>query len=189
MEQSSAAAAVDPDRLTIRYFENGGAHPQLEDIAIVRAGRGGAHTKRDGWDQVAGEAASDDKRCATFSIKHEDHTLGNALRHIIIRKYTFFIRAAILIRRGASPDVDFCGYSIPHPSEDKIHLRIQSRGTLYALARTGHLDTILRMIGPPAIDILRKGLDDLQAVMETLLEKFDAAVARRDYEHHADLEI
>lgn len=27
-----------------------------------------------------------------------------------------------------SPEVEFCGYSVPHPSENKIHLRIQTRG-------------------------------------------------------------
>ena len=27
-----------------------------------------------------------------------------------------------------SPDVEFCGYSIPHPSENKINFRIQTRG-------------------------------------------------------------
>lgn len=27
-----------------------------------------------------------------------------------------------------SPDVEFCGYSAPHPSETKIHLRIQMYG-------------------------------------------------------------
>lgn len=27
-----------------------------------------------------------------------------------------------------SPEVEFCGYSIPHPSEAKIHLRIQMYG-------------------------------------------------------------
>lgn len=70
MEPSSALAATDPDRLTIQYFENGGANPQQERIALVK-----------------GESAEDDQRCATFSIKNEDHTLGNALRHIIMRKY------------------------------------------------------------------------------------------------------
>ena len=35
MEQSSATAAVDPDRLTIQYFENGGAKPMKESIEIV----------------------------------------------------------------------------------------------------------------------------------------------------------
>ena len=28
-----------------------------------------------------------------------------------------------------SPRVEFCGYSNPHPSENKIHLRIQMYGT------------------------------------------------------------
>lgn len=27
-----------------------------------------------------------------------------------------------------SPDVEYCGYSAPHPSEAKIHLRIQMYG-------------------------------------------------------------
>lgn len=27
-----------------------------------------------------------------------------------------------------SPDVEFCGYSIPHPSEAKMNLRIQTWG-------------------------------------------------------------
>jgi hypothetical protein len=29
-----------------------------------------------------------------------------------------------------SPDVEFCGYSIPHPSEAKMNLRIQTYGQL-----------------------------------------------------------
>lgn len=48
-------------------------------------------------------------KCATFIIKNEDHTLGNLLRYVITRY----------------PDVEFCGYSMPHPSEAKMHLRIQ----------------------------------------------------------------
>jgi hypothetical protein len=35
MEPSSALAATDPDRLTIQYFENGGANPQQERVALV----------------------------------------------------------------------------------------------------------------------------------------------------------
>lgn len=138
MEQSSASAAIDPDRQTIKYFEDGGANPMKEDIELIRQDEG----------------VSEDKRCATFAIKNEDHTLGNALRHIIMQ----------------NPDVDFCGYSIPHPSEAKIHIRIQSRG-------------------PPPVDILRKGLDDLKSTMEIILQKFNQAVAAGDYEHYPDLEI
>ncbi|KAF5093073.1 hypothetical protein D0Z00_004257 [Geotrichum galactomycetum] len=45
-------------------------------------------------------------------IKNEDHTLGNPLRYIIMK----------------NPDVEFCGYSIPHPSEAKMNVRIQTYG-------------------------------------------------------------
>jgi hypothetical protein len=73
MEASSATQAVDPDRLTIQYFEKGGANPQAEQVVVVEG------TTNDG-------AEAGDARCATFSIKNEDHTIGNALRHIIMKK-------------------------------------------------------------------------------------------------------
>lgn len=45
------------------------------------------------------------------------------------------------------------------------------------------------LVGPPAVDILKKGLDELQSVFAILLEKFDAAVAADDYEKHLDVEV
>ena len=53
-----------------------------------------------------------DEKIVALSIKDEDHTIGNSLRWIIMR----------------NPKVTFCGYSIPHPSEFKIHFRIQTDG-------------------------------------------------------------
>ncbi len=47
----------------------------------------------------------------TYAIGSEDHTLGNALRHILVR--------------GLSGGVSFAGYSVPHPSEEIVHLRVQ----------------------------------------------------------------
>ena len=47
---------------------------------------------------------------ATFSFQNEDHTLGNALRYSILQ----------------DPKVSFCAYTMPHPSEQIINLRIQS---------------------------------------------------------------
>ncbi|KAL4092969.1 hypothetical protein PRIC1_011958 [Phytophthora ramorum] len=44
----------------------------------------------------------------------EDHTVGNALRY---------------------PDVDFCGYMIPHPSEPKMHMRLQTHQGLTDLRK------------------------------------------------------
>lgn len=46
----------------------------------------------------------------TFAIGNEDHTLGNALRHVLMQN-----RA-----------VTFAGYSVPHPSEPVVHIRIQT---------------------------------------------------------------
>jgi len=51
-----------------------------------------------------------DETCATVIFEHEDHTLGNLLRYMLMR----------------DPRVEFCGYSVPHPSENFVHVRIQT---------------------------------------------------------------
>ena len=46
---------------------------------------------------------------ATYSFYEEDHTLANVLRNQIVKnKY-----------------VEFCAYSVPHPSEPIVNVRIQ----------------------------------------------------------------
>ncbi len=52
---------------------------------------------------LAGDAQSGET-CRTFILKGESHTLGNALKNIILQ----------------NPSVTFCGYSIPHPAEDQV---------------------------------------------------------------------
>lgn len=47
--------------------------------------------------------------CLTLSITGEDHTLGNALRSILSSKL----------------DVEFAGYSIPHPTMKELNFRLQ----------------------------------------------------------------
>lgn len=56
-----------------------------------------------------------------------------------------------------SPDVSFCGYSIPHPSEKVVNLRIQTTGTVSAAAA------------------LRQAAVDLKAAATTLRDVFAAA--------------
>ena len=51
-----------------------------------------------------------DPTCATFQFKDEDHTLGNAVRWLLAK----------------NPDVEFVGYTMPHPSEPLMNLRIQT---------------------------------------------------------------
>ena len=48
---------------------------------------------------------------STFCIGNEDHTLANALRHVLM---------------NASSDVEFAGYSVPHPSEPVVQIRVQT---------------------------------------------------------------
>jgi DNA-directed RNA polymerase subunit L len=58
---------------------------------------------------LAGDRDSGDT-CRTFIFHKESHTLGNALRSMLL----------------LNPRVLFAGYTIPHPAEDQMHLRIQT---------------------------------------------------------------
>lgn len=53
----------------------------------------------------------------TFAIGNEDHTIGNSLRHILIH----------------NSKVEFAGYSVPHPSEPIVHIRVQTTGSTTSL--------------------------------------------------------
>ncbi|XP_007435113.1 DNA-directed RNA polymerases I and III subunit RPAC2-like [Python bivittatus] len=87
-------------------------------------------------------AEGSDKSCVTFVLHNEDHTLGNSLRYMIMK----------------NPEVEFCGYSITHPSESKINFRVQTRG------------------GLPAVEAFQKGLEDLMGVCQHVLSTFKASV-------------
>jgi DNA-directed RNA polymerase subunit L len=66
---------------------------------------------------------------ATFQFEGEDHTLGNALRYIIMKKFVSWQWSlGLLLTLTSSPEVELCGYSIPHPAEAKMNLRIQTYG-------------------------------------------------------------
>lgn len=86
--------------------------------------------------------ASDDGSAASFQVIDEDHTLGNALRYIIMK----------------NPEVEFCGYSIPHPSENKLNIRIQTYGNI------------------TAVEALHQGLDNLSELCVTIEETFTEKV-------------
>jgi DNA-directed RNA polymerase I and III subunit RPAC2 len=53
----------------------------------------------------------------TFCLGDEDHTLGNALRHVLMQ----------------DPNVTFAGYSVPHPSEPVVQIRVQTNGASTAI--------------------------------------------------------
>ena len=50
-----------------------------------------------------------DNTNATYSFLNEDHTLGNLWRNVIIK----------------NNQVEFCAYSVPHPSEPIMNVRLQ----------------------------------------------------------------
>lgn len=73
-----------------------------------------------------------------------------------------------------SPDVEFCAYTIPHPSEPKMNFRIQTYGKTCYIGAKACLDVRLT---PPsldgaAVDALKKGLHDLQDVCDVVAEEF-----------------
>ncbi|KAI1274786.1 DNA-directed RNA polymerase [Xylaria sp. FL0933] len=97
---------------------------------------------------------------ASFEFLKEGHTLGNALRFIIMKKYVneksyMVLSACVRADPGQfSPDVEFCAYAIPHPSEEKMNLRIQTYDTTTATAA------------------LEKGLQDLEDLCDVVSEEF-----------------
>ena len=86
--------------------------------------------------------AGGDQANATFTFHREDHTIGNTLRYVL----------------NKNPEVTFVGYSVPHPSEPKMNLRLQT-------------------VGPPATGVLHNALGTVYAIGEHVLTTFDEAVA------------
>lgn len=85
--------------------------------------------------------SGDDPRASTFSLMDEDHTLGNSLRYVL----------------NHDPRVEFCGYTVPHPSENRVNIRIQTTGM-------------------PAKDVLKDALQDLIVMCQHVRTTFDNAV-------------
>ncbi len=79
----------------------------------------------------------------TFQFKNEDHTLGNALRWVLAK----------------NPDVEFVGYTMPHPSEPLMNVRVQ---------------TYTR----PAEEVLAEGLQTLADISEDLQKKWVKSVSK-----------
>ena len=74
----------------------------------------------------------------TFVFSNEGHTLGNALRHVVMQ----------------DPRTAFTGYTVPHPSEPDMHLRIQTFNDV------------------PSDAVLREATSTLKGVCESLRNSF-----------------
>jgi DNA-directed RNA polymerase I and III subunit RPAC2 len=79
----------------------------------------------------------------TFQFHDEDHTLGNALRWVLAK----------------NPEVEFVGYTMPHPSEPLMNVRLQT----YTKS---------------AEEVLDEGLESLVLIAEDLQKKWLKAVSK-----------
>ncbi|KAH7722574.1 DNA-directed RNA polymerases I/III polypeptide [Aphelenchoides avenae] len=95
------------------------------------------------------DAYNQDPSMLTVVLHQEDHTVGNALKHILCMM----------------SDVEFCGYNVPHPLEDKILVRIQTKE------------------GVRAGSVLTEALDQLDKIYEDIKTKFQRSYA--DYKGEA----
>jgi DNA-directed RNA polymerases I and III subunit RPAC2 len=83
----------------------------------------------------------------TFCIGDEDHTLGNSLRHVLIR----------------NSSVSFAGYSVPHPAEPVVQIRVQT-----VSSKPGVLEALT------AADALREACQTLSDQCDIVLERLEA---------------
>ncbi|KAK9123793.1 hypothetical protein Sjap_013395 [Stephania japonica] len=82
-----------------------------------------------------------DPSSSTFSFAGEDHTLANSVRFAL----------------NQDPRVSFCGYSIPHPADARVNIRVQTTGA-------------------PASEVLKDALQDLMLMCQHVRDTFDKAV-------------
>lgn len=87
----------------------------------------------------------------TFVIGDEDHTLGNALRHVLIN----------------DGRVDFAGYCVPHPSEPVVHVRVQ---TAAAGGEEGNSNNIT------AVEAVKEACETLEKQCDFVLEELEKAL-------------
>mmetsp|Transcript_16823 Transcript_16823/g.19075 ORF Transcript_16823/g.19075 Transcript_16823/m.19075 type:complete len:110 (-) Transcript_16823:1607-1936(-) len=101
-------------------------------------------TKESGTKPVLLRESAVHSECSkTFIIKGEDHTLGNSLRYTLMR----------------DPAVMLCGYTIPHPMEDNMNMRIQT------------------MPEKTADKALEDGLESLISICQDVKKEFSAALS------------
>ncbi|OVA17724.1 hypothetical protein BVC80_1835g100 [Macleaya cordata] len=87
------------------------------------------------------EHGTKDLKASTFCLTDEDHTLANSVRFTL----------------NQDPRVAFCGYSIPHPSDAQVNIRVQTTGD-------------------PASEVLKDALQDLMLMCQHVRSTFKQAV-------------
>jgi DNA-directed RNA polymerase I and III subunit RPAC2 len=105
----------------------------------------------------------------TFAIGNEDHTIGNALRHILLQ----------------NSKVEFAGYSVPHPSEPVVHVRVQTHGPTTAIQALQESCETLYKQCDFVLSKLEEKLPEIKTDKVQLDEKL-ASMMQEDGEHDMD---
>ncbi|KAG6491053.1 hypothetical protein ZIOFF_052385 [Zingiber officinale] len=116
-----------------------------------------------------------DLSASTFSLMDEDHTLANSVRFTLnqenmdssvvdcmgcVLRHNFYAYDMLTVR----PRVVFCGYSIPHPSDNKVNIRVQTTGTISS------------SLSDPAKDVLKDALENLTQMCQHVRSTFGKTV-------------
>ncbi|XP_020219417.1 DNA-directed RNA polymerases I and III subunit RPAC2 isoform X1 [Cajanus cajan] len=94
---------------------------------------------------------------STFSFGDEDHTFANSVR-FSLNQDAIYADEALSLLLSYSPRVSFCGYSIPHPSDNRVNIRVQTTGD-------------------PAREVLNDACQDLMLMCQHVRSTFDKAVS------------
>lgn len=98
-----------------------------------------------------------DPSSRTFAIGDEDHTLGNALRHVLLNH----------------SQIGFAGYSVPHPSEPVVHVRVQTLSKQQKCSDAGDSNGTSGVGKLTAIEALKDAALTLHDACDFLLEEVE----------------
>ena len=105
----------------------------------------------------------------TFAIGDEDHTIGNATRHIMMQ----------------DARVNFAGYSVPHPSEPVVHIRVQTKADSGCTAVEA-LKEACQTLHSQCSEVVARLEDLLPEVKEDRLRNEEIMLREAEYDNHED---
>mmetsp|Transcript_13048 Transcript_13048/g.21016 ORF Transcript_13048/g.21016 Transcript_13048/m.21016 type:complete len:142 (-) Transcript_13048:54-479(-) len=106
----------------------------------------------------------------TFAIGNEDHTIGNSLRHILLQ----------------NSKVEFAGYSVPHPAEPVVHVRVQTHGPTTAIQALQESCETLYKQCDLVLSKLEEKLPEVKSDRKELEEKLQAIQDDEDVDEGVD---
>ena len=95
----------------------------------------------------------------TFVVGDEDHTLGNALRHVLIQN---------------TDHVAFAGYAVPHPSIPSVNIRVQAKAPTTAVQALEDACDTLDQQCQIVLDLLEEKLPEVKKDRIAIDEKISA---------------